>query len=45
MIMFLNNGGIELILAAGYFTYIMLLAKLEDRRVMREQRKTEKWHW
>lgn len=44
MLLFLNNGGLEMILAMGYFAYIMIMAKVEDRRIVKE-RHMEKWHW
>lgn len=44
MINFLNNGGLEMMLAIGYFLYIMILAKIEDKRVQHENEPV-KWHW
>lgn len=44
MIGFLNNGGLEMLLATGYLLYILILAKLEDDRICRKD-KNEKWHW
>lgn len=44
MMGFLNNGGLELILATAYMAYILILAKLEDDRTYRKD-KNEKWHW
>lgn len=40
---FINNGGLELFLAMGYLAWIMILAKIEDRRTPKE--KPARWHW
>jgi len=40
---FVNNGGLEMLLAMGYLAWIMVLAKIEDRRTPKE--KPAKWHW
>lgn len=43
MVNFVNNGGLEMLLAMGYLAWIMVLAKIEDRRTPKE--KPAKWHW
>ena len=44
MMNFINNGGLELILATGYMCYVLVMAKIEDRRTFKIN-KAEKWNW
>lgn len=44
MMNFINNGGLEFILATMYMAYVLILAKIEDRRTYRHD-KPVKWHW
>lgn len=43
MLNFLNNGGIEWILATLYLGWVVIQMKIMDRKV--QTRKPEKWHW
>lgn len=40
---FINNGGLEMALAMGYLSWILILAKIEDRRTPKEL--PAKWNW
>jgi len=44
MMNFINNGGLEFLLAMGYITYVIILAKIEDRKTYQRE-KPAKWHW
>lgn len=44
MMNFINNGGLEFILATMYMAYVLILAKIEDRKTYRQDKPT-KWHW
>jgi len=44
MMNFINNGGLEFLLAMGYVMYVVILAKIEDRKTYQKE-KSAKWHW
>ena len=45
MMTFINNGGLEMMLGMLYLTYIIVMAKVENRRVEHKKEIPTKWYW
>lgn len=43
MVNFINNGGFEWILGTGYLIWILIIAKIDNKKVY--NRTNEKWNW